>query len=204
MNPETLFTDKKILKNMAFNTSQKDIFEDLSSEDQNKLFLEPPGVVVDVSIGENREFVPSTSTTEDEASEANIESSNIELENAPIHDENNRDIIFIPVGTFRTSFAKALSNNEPGRIYNITINVPKDVSTVVIANSVTVVLNCDQSHEQRSKILEELKPNIQIKPGILSNPARIDDGRQSSVRAKDDSANRSEFCLGSVSVDSKH
>lgn len=189
---------------MAFNTSQKDIFDDLSSEDQNKLFQEPSGVVFDVSVGENGQFVPSTSTTEDEASEANIESSNIELENAPIHGENNRDIIFIPVGTFRTSFAKALSNNEPGRIYNITINVPKDVNTVVIANSVTVVLNCDQSHEQRSKIVEELKPNIQIKPGIPSNLARIGDGRQSSIRAKDESANRSEFCLGSVPVDSKH
>ena len=204
MNPETLFTDKKTLKKMAFSTSQKDIFDDLPFEDQNKLFLEPPGVVFDVSIGENREFVPSTSTTEDEASEANIESSNIEFESAPILDENNRDIIVIPVGTFRASFAKALSNNEPGRIYNITINVPKDVSTVVIANSVTVVLNCDESHEQRSKILDELKPNIQIKPGIPSNLARVGDGRQSSVRAKDESANRSEFCLGSVSVDSKH
>ena len=186
----------KFLNKMASTLSQKDIFYKSLSEDQTERSQKPSGVVLNVSTAEESGKLVQTSTSTTEG-EADIESRYIATKDAPIHIGENSGILFI--GSFRTSDdVKYSSNNDIAKMLNITI--PKNVGLIVIGDT---TLN---GNVKLSKMLEELKAKIQFEPGIISNQPCTNDGFRSNKSAKDESNDRSEFCLASVlvPVDSKH
>lgn len=188
----------KLLNKMASTLSHKDIFYNSLSEDQNERSQKPSGVALNVSTAEESGKLVQTSTSTTEG-EADIESRYIATKDAPIHIGENSGILFILAGSFRTSDdVKYSSNNDIAKLLNITIT--KNVGSIVIGNT---TLN---GNVKLSKMPEELKPKIQFEPGILSNQPCTDDGFRSNKSAKDESNDRSEFCLASVlvPVDSKH
>ena len=180
---------------MASNNSKKEIFDDLLTEDQNKRSQQPSGATFDVFTAEEGQHALASTLTTD-ATKANIEN-RLENENPPIHMENNSGILFISAGTFRTSNVKAPSINDLTKMLNITID--KNVGVIIICNN--VYLNSDQFNVQSNNMIEELETKIQCEHGIIpSNEPGTGDGSHSNRSAKDDSVNRSEFCLPSVLV----
>lgn len=182
---------------MASNTSEKEIFDDSLTEDQNERSHLSSSVRFDVSNAEERQPVQeSTLTVEaDEASEA----SDSEIKDALIHIENNYGILSLSAGTLVASNVKALSSNERTIMLKITVNIGRNDGVVVIGN---IQLNSDQFNVQSSKTKEEPKTKIQCEQLdiIPSSEPGTGDGCQSHKSVKDDSVNRSEFCHASVLV----
>ena len=188
----------KFLNKMASTLSQKDIFYNSLSENQNERSQKPSGVALNVSTAEERGKPVQTSTSTTEG-EADIESRYIATKDASIHIGENSGILFILAGSFRTSDdVKHSSNNDIAKMLDITIT--KNVGLIVIGDT---TLN---GNVKLTKMLEELKAKIQFEPGIISNQPCTGDGFRSNNSAKDESNDRSEFCLASVlvPVDSKH
>lgn len=181
---------------MASNTSDKEIFDDSLTEDQNERPKLSSSVRLDVSNAERQLVQESTLTVEaDEASGA----SDSEIKDALIHFENNYGILSLSADTLVASIIKALSSNERTIMLKITVNIGRNDGVVVIGN---IQLNSDQSNVQSSKTKEEPKTKIQCEQLdiIPSNELGIGDGCQSEESVKDDSVSRSEFCLSSVLV----
>ena len=178
----------KFLNKMASILSQKDIFYNSLCEDQNERSQKPSGVALNVSAAEERGKPVQTSTSTTEG-EADIESRYIATKDAPIHIGENSGILFI--GSFRTSDdVKHSSNNDIAKVLNITII--ENVGSIVTGNT---TLN---GNVKLSKMLEKLKAKIQFEPGIISNQPCTGDGSRSNKSAKEESNDRSEFCLASV------